>query len=101
MDKSSLPDIDTRMGCHIFLEKHHQITGAGSLRRHGLAPITQRSHRSWRRNCCTTLVHMADQATAIKTRLWRIAAKAVGGTDQADGVKRDIVGLLERQAGVR
>ena len=101
MHKAAFAHVDTGMVGATVLSEHHQVTGAQAGRGDAGAPINQTAGGARRHDTGALLVHIADQATAIKPASGRVAAVAIGRAHQAQRVKSDVVRLLVRQRCMR
>ncbi len=94
MYKTALPDINTGMGNLVALGEEYQVARSNPVRRHQVSPAIESGHGARCRHLCAGLVDVADQTTAVKTRLRRVAAIAVRCTDQAYRINRDVARLV-------
>lgn len=98
MDKTPVPHVDARMGGHLTLGKQNQIPGANQVTGYRLPPMLQPGDGSGRCNPGPGLVHMANEATAIKTGVRRIASIAIRRSHQTNGINGDVFRLRLRES---
>jgi len=94
MYKAAITHINAGMAGCVAFAKHHQVARAGLAGADGLCPSAQLRHGAWWRFAHLMAVHIANQAAAVKARVWRVAAIAVGGAHQAQSVDGNAVGLF-------
>ena len=97
MDKTPVPHIDARMGGHLALGKQDQIPGANQVTGYRLSPMLQPGDGARRCHPGPGLVHMANEATAIKTGVRRVAPIAVRRSHQTNGINGDVFRLRLRE----
>ncbi len=98
MHKAAAADVNAGMVGDGGLAKQHQIPGLQNLLRNAAAPERQLSRGARRLDTGAALVHVANQAAAVKTGLWRVAAVAVRRAHQAQRIQGYVVGLLGIEA---
>lgn len=99
MDKSALTHINSGVGGDPVLGEKNQVTRANAVTRYRLAPGLEPGDGSRRRHPGPALVNMADQTAAVKAGLRCVAAIAIRRTNEAHGIKGDVIGLLRREPG--
>jgi hypothetical protein len=95
VNKATTADINAGMGCDVVLGEQHQITRAKVVTGHRVTPIAQLGHSARWRHANAGFVNVGNQAAAVKATVGRIAAIAVRGSDQTQGINADVVGLLQ------
>lgn len=98
MDETPVPDIDTRMGGHITLGKQNQVPGANQLTGNRLPPMLQPGDGSRRCHPGPGLVNMADETTAIKTGVRRVATITIRRSYQTNRINGDVFRLRLRES---
>ena len=94
MYKTALSHVNACMGYRAALGEQNQITGSDPVICNRIAPSIEFGHSARRCDLCACLVHVANQATAVKSRFRGIAAIPVGRANQTDSVDGHIARLI-------